>query len=78
MLDNFYKWGIQVGADRLDGSKLREGPGLDVDVPPSLVGQSAVITGGTKGCGFHAAINFKALGADVVISGRSEAKARRL
>ncbi|CAK0813622.1 unnamed protein product [Prorocentrum cordatum] len=74
-LDSLYKWSLRVGADRLDGSVLREGPGLDVDVPPTLVGKSAVITGGTKGCGFHAAVNFKALGADVVISGRSEAKA---
>jgi len=57
----------------LTGTRLSHGSG--VDIPPSLSRKNVVITGGTKGCGFHAAARFHALDADVLITGRSNASA---
>jgi len=57
----------------LTGTRLSQGSGLDI--PPSLSRKTVVITGGTKGCGFHAATRFHGLDADVLITGRSNSSA---
>lgn len=59
----------------LEGSLLREGRGLHV--PSSLEGRVALVTGSTKGCGYYAAKRFHGLGAEVIITGRSDASAGR-
>lgn len=68
-LDKLYLVGLRTVA-RLDGSMLRYGEGLDVPRPgPSLQGKVAVITGSTKGIGFHAARKFYSHGASVAMTG---------
>jgi short-subunit dehydrogenase involved in D-alanine esterification of teichoic acids len=52
-------------------------PALNVDaLPPDLSfeGQSVLITGGTSGLGFEAAIHYLQLGANVIITARTSAK----
>jgi len=49
----------------------------DFDIPSSLIGQTAVVTGSTSGLGFEFAQKLVALGVHVVISGRSRERAMR-
>lgn len=56
-----------------DGSALSQGHGMHYQ--PSMEGRNAVITGGTEGVGFQAVKWFHALGANVVLSGRTKASA---
>mmetsp|Transcript_27131 Transcript_27131/g.86193 ORF Transcript_27131/g.86193 Transcript_27131/m.86193 type:complete len:404 (+) Transcript_27131:74-1285(+) len=62
---------LKLGYYLLDQDVLSPGRGLDI--PTSLAGQVAVITGSTQGIGYEAAKRFHALGAHVVISGRTQA-----
>lgn len=75
-LDKLYLVGLKTVA-RLDGSLLRHGEGLDLPKPgPSLQGKVAVITGSTKGIGFHAARKFYSHGAGVAMTGTKIETAR--
>jgi hypothetical protein len=70
--DYLYQFALMFIAP-LEGSILREGRGLHV--PSSLEGRVALVTGSTKGCGYYAAKRFHGLGAEVIITGRSDASA---
>lgn len=65
-----------VGSFTKMGYDVRSRLGGWADEPPNLVGQTAVVTGGTTGIGRATAAGLIELGADVIITSRSVARAQ--
>jgi len=60
---------------RLESTPLY--PGSGIDVPGTMEGQNVIVTGSSQGLGFYAAKEFYALGANVVVTGRTMTKTKK-